>query len=226
MMIKILLGAACVVIIIFLIRFLPNLGLFFTMLKHGKRSSKYIKKFKKRFNVSPFPYCMKEDIIFKFLMFYNNDKKAGKYDTGKNIQFGETSFFSEYSEFIKGKKNPICFNAEMMGESQEVKALGYTKQVFNTSLKALFYFLDDTFFMGEYILKDLEPDKKNTIQKILKDNYELDETPTGSRFYISNTLNRKIYYFDNGFSVSIKYISLENEKINKVLFEYYDNYFS
>jgi len=140
------------------------------------------------------------------------------YKSGKEIFFEETPYFTEYKEFLKKNGTPFCFNAfEFQHLDFDIKALGYQSNIAGSKSINVFYFMNDLFFMGEYIFKNPRTDvKKNLVEHFLGHN-----DLASDNFYIENTKDRIIHYNDNGFTVDIKYLSKEDETIINNLHGYY-----
>jgi hypothetical protein len=96
--------------------------------------------------------------------------------------------------------------------------LGYKEVVFNERAIAAYYFIDNVFFMGEYIFKDTSEEiGEKCIRPYLENGTELEDN-----FYVENTHDRIIHFQNNGFNIDIKYLTREDDNIIGVLKEYHD----
>jgi hypothetical protein len=224
MEIQLIAGATILFIFIyFIIKSIPRFSIFYTRLFYGEYSYKYISLYKNYTKKSPHVYCFKDEIIFHIIPFISNEN-IKTLNTQKDIHFGDTKFFSNYSQIIKTKGTPFCFNTFMLN-STEVKVAGYKISMFGTEIKALYFFHDKIFFMGEYIIKkedkniDVAKFSKTLIKKYCEADFVIDEN-----FVIENSNGNIIHFSDDGFFVSIKYFSNQNKNISKNISDYFGDF--
>ena len=225
MEIQLIAGAVILIIFIFfIIKSIPRFSIFYTRLIYGEYSYKYISLYKNYTKKSPHVYCFKDEVIFHIIPFISNED-VKKLETQKDIQFGDTKFFSNYSQIIKAKGKPFCFNTFMLNLA-EVKVAGYKISMFNTEIKALYFFHNKIFFMGEYIIK--KEDKNIDVAKfsntLIKKYCKVADFMIDENFIIENNNGTKIHFSDDGFFVSIKYFSNQNKNIFNNISEYFNNF--
>ncbi|MBI9037406.1 MAG: hypothetical protein JEY97_04665 [Bacteroidales bacterium] len=207
----------------FVIKSIPRFSLFYIKLFYGEYSYKYVSLYKNYTKKSPHVYCFKDEIIFHIIPLLTNGKQK-KIKTQKDIQFGDTKFFIKYSELIKAKGIPFCYNVFLLN-SKELKVAGYKVSMFNSEIKALYFFYDNIFFMGEYVIK--KEDKNINIAKFsetLIKKYCKEYLVDDENFEIDNNDGRIINFSDDGFFVSIKYFSHQNKEIVDNISSYYDDF--
>jgi hypothetical protein len=214
----ILLGILILVIIL-IYRLRKAIYLTIIRMIYGHYSSEFFLTYKKYFVRSPFQYCFRDEFIAHLLFVLSKKKGIPSYKSVKEIYFENTPYFTDYKDFLKNKGNPSCFNAFVFKYSGfEIKALGYHETIAGSKAILVFYFMNDSFFMGEYIFKN----PKTNIKTSLLDHFlglsELSE----DNFYIEDTRNRIIHYQNTGFTIDIKYLNKEDEFIVNNLKEYFN----
>lgn len=215
-----IIGLVLILIIIFLIIFLfKKIKLYIIQIFYGKYSYKYVSRFKHYTNTSPFPRCYKDDLIHHIIMFKKRDKNSKIYKTDNIIQFDNIPFLTDYNKFTAIKGKPQCFNAFII-DNDEVRVIGYNQSKFDTDILTLYYFINNVFFMGEYIINNITKINTENISKIILNKYFKQSIENSNSFYIENTNDTTIYFGDNGFSLFIKYFYLKNTQIN----DYIDKY--
>ena len=203
-------------IIIFAFILKKRLKLLILKLKYGKYSFNYLRQFKKYAKKSPFPYCFKDDIVPYLKEFTYRKKTSDQFKSEKEMIFENTSYSLNLSDFTKSHGTPDCFNAFSV-KGSEIRVFGYKCSKFNTESKTLFYFIDDIFFMGEYLIENISKFDYYTLAgNILLEN-NVDSNKSTSHFYIDSGEDSTIYFTENGFTLSIKYIDNTNEKIREIM---------
>ncbi|MCK4638592.1 MAG: hypothetical protein KAT33_04170 [Bacteroidales bacterium] len=211
-----------VVILIIAVRW-PRLKLFFTRVFRGKYSLAYVSLYKKYYFKSPYTHCIKDEFVFRIFSFFEKSKDTKQFKTNKTIQFGETPFLIRYNDFIKTFGKPYCFNIYLIQPStNKLKIIGHKEQMLNTDMKALYYFIDNKFFMGEYVFKEITHETINKISNLLQKKYLDDILTEGTDdFYIENKDNIIIYFSYTGFALILRYYCWKDTQINNILEEYF-----
>jgi len=198
-------------------RFRRDLKLTVIRMIYGQYSYEFLNRYKKYVVRSPFQYCFRDEFISHLLFVLSKKEEIPSYKSKKDIYFENTPYYIDYKEFMKMKGEPYCFNAFVFEHLDfEIKALGYKGLIAGSSAICAFYFMNDSFFMGEYIFKNPKTDIKSSLLDHFLSIKELAE----DNFYIENTKNRIIHYQNTGFSVDIKYLNRENGTIINNLKEY------
>jgi len=185
----------------------------------GQYSYEFSSTYKKFYIRSPFQYCFRDEFISHLLFVLSKKEEIPSHRSKKDIYFENTPYNIDYKDFIKEKGAPYCFNAfEFQRLDFEIKALGYRATIAGSKAITVFYFMNDSFFMGEYIFKNPKTDiKASLLNHFLNKEGGLPE----DNFYIENTKNRIIHYQNTGFSVDIKYLNKEDSEVIENLNGYY-----
>jgi hypothetical protein len=147
------------------------------------------------------------------------NKDLSSFRSHKEIIFENTPYFIPYKDFLRRKSQPYCFNAYAFKNPDFIiKALGYNEMIAGSKATMVFYFMNDLFFMGEYIFKNPKKNIKESLVRHFLDEKEIER----DNFYIENTRQRIVHYQDTGFTVDIKYLTKENELVTENLKAYLD----
>ena len=196
--------------------FRKQLKLKMIQIKHGRYSYEYVKQFKKYTNKSPFPYCFKDDIL-PYLRVANKKREIIKnFKSEKPCVFENTSFGKSKNEVLTGKADPDCFNIFKIKDA-ELRSYGYYKNQFGSEAKAVFFFFDKLFFMGEYIFENSRNIDKSVFLSDLISQNDLDQIQTLNQFYVSCRNNTSLFYYDNGFTITIRYSDLSNTNFREIM---------
>lgn len=210
---------AVVLLIILAYRFRKTLKLALVGGVYGKYSYEYLSTYKRFYIKSPFQYCIKDDFIAHIIYMLAKKENVPTFKSQHEIHFEKTPYFTRYRDFLKERGNPYCFNAFHFNQvGFEIKALGYKSTIAGSKAVLIFYFLNDSFFMGEYIFKKPKTDIKANIAGLFLETNDLEE----DNFYIENTKNRIIHFHNSGFTVDVKFLNREDEAVINKLTEYYN----
>jgi len=191
-------------------RFRKVMYLILIRMAYGHYSYEFLHTYKKYFIRSPFQYCFRDDFITHLLLILSKKKDIPSFKSSKEISFENTPYFIRYKDFLKEKGNPYCFNAFVFYQLDfEIKAVGYQTTIAGSKAIILFYFMNDSFFMGEYIFKNPKTNIKASLIDHFLNIHELSE----DNFYIENSKNRIIHFQNTGFTVDIKYLNKEDKVI-------------
>jgi hypothetical protein len=189
----------------------------FLRLIYGSYSLEFFQAYKKYYIRSPFQYCFRDEFITHLLFVLEKHHSVPAYKSPKEIYFEKTPYFIPYKEFLKQKGTPHCFNAfSFRNPDFVIKALGYQDIIAGSKATIVFYFMNDLFFMGEYIFKK----PRTRIKESLLQHFLEDQQVDADNFYIENTRQRTVHFQDTGFTVDIRYITEENPSIARHLRDY------
>lgn len=201
------------IIFIFLFRKQVRLGLI--SIKHGKYSYKYVKQFKKYVNKSPFPYCFKDDIM-PYLRLGNAKKDNVDHYPSEMILFFEgIPYYSSLKEIMEKYGKPDCFNAFNI-KNQELRAYGYNKSILGIPVKAVFFFIFESFVMGEYLIDDLTEGNIQSVSKSLMDKCGVIPRNDAMHYYIDGN-ETSVFFYENGFSGMIRYMNQANVTLHELI---------
>ncbi len=129
---------------------------------YGQFSFEFYHLYKKYFVRSPYQYCFRDEFITHLLFILSKKDEIPSYKSAKDIYFENTPYFINYKDFLKKKGKPYCFNAFAFNEPDFIiKALGYQAIIAGSKAILVFYFMNDSFFMGEYIFKNPKNEYKS-----------------------------------------------------------------
>lgn len=198
-------------------RFRKPVRLTFVKLIHGTYSLEFYQLFKKYYIRSPFQYCFRDEFITHLLFVLKKNNAIPSFKSSKEIYFEKIPYFTHYKDFLKQKGAPYCFNAfSFKNPDLVIKALGYQDVISGSKATIVFYFMNDVFFMGEYIFKK----PRTNIKESLINHFLGDTQIDADNFYIENTKQRTVHFQDTGFTVDIKYITEEDVNISQQLKSY------
>lgn len=187
---------------------------------YGKYSFRYVKYFKDRNMKGPFSPCLKDDFITHIIKFFDKPNSAAEYKTNQNIQFGNVPFGERYKRVRREKGNPDCFNVSKI-ENSDLKIIGYRDSLFNANIKSVYYFLNNVFFMGEYLFSESSRDRIPEVAGVLCKKYtDKAANEKFDSFFIHDPHKSSIHFEDNGFNLSIKYFNVSNQAITETLQAY------
>lgn len=216
---KILIITGILLFVLFLLFFFRRwIRLTLLKLVYGEYSFEFISTYKSYYIKSPFQYCFKDEFLTHILYVLTKKEDIPTFKSQQDINFEGTPYFINYKSFLKKKGNPYCFNAYYFDNvGFEIQALGYRSTIAGSKAVIIYYFMNDSFFMGEYIFKNPKTNIKNTLAEQYLEKRELTE----DNFYIENTKNRIIHFHNTGFTVDIKFLNREDPNIINNLTEYF-----
>ncbi|OQX75845.1 MAG: hypothetical protein B6D61_09710 [Bacteroidetes bacterium 4484_249] len=185
-------------------------------IKYGKYSYKYVSKFKKFTNKSPFPYCFKDDIMPYLRLMENKRENADIYFSEKNVLFEDTPLSIKANDLLKTRGEPDCFNIFKIKEL-ELLAYGYRIEKFGTSTKAVFFFLKDEYVMGEYIIDDVSNVDINSVAEKILQNTGVSTENKSTLFYVDCKNKTSVFFYENGFSILIRYVNATIGQLNEIM---------
>jgi len=179
-------------------------------LLHGKYSYDYVYNFKRLTNKSPYPYCIKDEILSYLQLAINKRSHAYHYTAGNTILFENLPFHTRLDKILKLYSEPDCFNAYLI-KNFELKVFGFTKNNFNTSVNTVFYFFLNEMVMGEYIIASSKEITVESISRILLNREGVTSEKFSNHFFIDFEDKYSIYFYENGFYIIIRYIDWTNK---------------
>jgi hypothetical protein len=183
----------------------------------GKYSYRYVAKFKKiYFMENPYPVCIQDDFRSHCQAFTSLQPDKPMPVTATKISFGSFDFYSNF-DAIKVSNTPTCYNVYKLSEKYTVKIIGFSVELMGSKIRECYFFINDSFFMGEYIFPDVSELKNDNLIKMLASKYEIPEQETNQVFYIRDAQDSLIYFNNNGFTISIQYINRKQPFVNEVL---------
>jgi len=135
--------------------------------------------------------------------------------TGLPVKFHRINPYQSFRKFIRNNKKFIGYD---IGKYHTCywKRVAYRGKIFNSGVKIIYHFLDNTFFFGEFFFSDARGVDINSIRKLLCEKYSIFPERTEDKFKIY-TKEAFIFFEHTGINLSIKYVFTENETINNIL---------
>ena len=185
-------------------------------MRHGKYSYRYVRQFKKYANKSPFPYCFKDDIMPYLRLSGNKKENADLYTSEKKLCFEELPYHYPIKEIMNKYGKLDCFNAFII-KGKELRAYGFKKSIFGARVNAIFFTIDDSFVMGEYIIDDLAAIDIRSFSKSIRSYYDVMSVNESLNYKIDGQENTSIYFYENGFSAIIRYSDNSNVSFQELI---------
>ncbi|MEI6455955.1 MAG: hypothetical protein WCO93_06665 [bacterium] len=203
-------------------RLFPLFRLAYLSMVYGKYSYEFLEFFKENDLRSPHNNCIKDEITMHFYCFYKRIRNAAEYKTKTNIEFGQVPFLTLYKQMLRSKGSPQCVNVARFSDSR-VNVLGYHETMQGMKMKAIHYFIDNLFIMGEYSIPELHKVKTNAVNTALAAKYLNGVEPTEDVFYITDPSGNQINFENNGFSINVRYLFKGNQRANDILNTIFSN---
>jgi hypothetical protein len=210
-----ILGTAALVIY-FLLMFRKQIRIILIGLRHGKYSYRYVKQFKKYANKSPFPYCFKDDILPYLRLSMAKKDQAHHYQSEKTLLFEAIPYHTSLREIMKLYGKPDCFNAFKI-KDKELCAYGYNKSVYNTSMKVVFFFIFESFVMGEYLVDDLQGVNVRELSKLFLDELGAKAKTESLHYFIDGKNGTSVHFYENGFTAMVRYSNQTNDPVKDLV---------
>ncbi len=199
-----------------------GLDLMLVRLLRGKYSHEFVQLHRDKNRRSPFSPCYKDDAVFHFIKFFKKPKHIPVYSSQRSIQFAEQPFFIGQKQLLKSKGKPDCFSVTLEN-NVEIRTFGYNSEIFSAKARENYYFVDDIFFMGEFLFSDASKmDGKKLFSSIASkyiNKRDLEKYQKGN-FYLKDSFSNEILADNNGFSIAIRYFSQANERVANKLDEF------
>jgi hypothetical protein len=203
-------------------RLFPLFRLAYVSMVYGRYSYEFLEFFKENDLRSPHNNCIKDEITMHFYCFYKRLRNAEEYETKTNIEFGQVPFLTRYKQMLKSKGSPQCVNVARFSDAR-VNVLGYNETAQGIKMKAIHYFIDDLFIMGEYSIPELQKVKTTAVTGALAAKYLNGIEPAKDVFYITDPIGNQINFENNGFSINIRYLFKGNKRANEILDSIFSN---
>lgn len=212
----VLLFVLLLILIFFKDRIIPVIRVTYLRIVHGQYSFEYLEFFKKYDLRNPLNNCIKDEITLHVSVFFKRLKGSSNYTTTIPIEFKDVPFLTSYNSLVKEFGKPDCINIARFDRAR-VKVIGYNETFHQKRMKSLFYFLEDEFFMGEFIFSETHRMDPTQIREGISQKYLEGGEVNQDAFYIEGPLGNILNYHDNGFFASVKYLFRGEQRINEIL---------
>lgn len=194
----------------------PILNLLFIRIFGGKYSFEYLEFFKEHDLRNPLNNCIKDEITLHISVFFKKLKGAAEFKTQTPIEFKDVPFLTSYKTLVNEFGTPHCINIARFG-NQRVKVVGYHETFHQKKMKSLFYFLEDVFFMGEFVFSETRRMDPAQVREGIAQKYLDGKELELDTFYIEGPNGNILNFHDNGFFASVKYLYRGDTGINEIL---------
>lgn len=199
-----------IIVVLLSVLFRRHIKLILIKIIHGKYSYAYVHKFKKYANKSPFPYCFKDDILPYLRLPLFKKESTVNFNSDQNFQFEGLPFHCPEEDIIDELDRPDCFNAFKL-KGIELKCFGYTGEEFGFRVKKVYFFADEEFILGEYIINGANKMNAIKIADLVLDRCSVSGKIHSTRFLVKGKNNNCVFFYDNGFSVLVRYFNPDDE---------------
>ncbi|MDZ7740817.1 MAG: hypothetical protein U5Q03_03465 [Bacteroidota bacterium] len=194
----------------------PKIKLIWVKMTNGSYSHSYITKYKAITKRNPYSYCIAEDVADRLLPFYLDNEKYPEFKSAELKNPLTFDYFTSFSEIKKELGKPNCFQSYKIS-GVNIKIAGYRPEIFGKISRLYIYFVDDVFFMNEYVFKRL---KEQDIARISAKLIEMagagtKDPPTS--FYVKNDQKVTLFYRDAAFSQIASYLSRQDANVENKL---------
>jgi len=211
--------AICVLLLILIFlrqRVSLLIRLWYYSLFYGRYSHEFLTFFKNSNLRSPINGCIKDEIAQHLLVFCNKLKNSLEYQTTVTIDYGRIPFMTGNKQLFQVKGKPDCMKVITINDMKLMVA-GYNETLQGMKMRSLFFFINGSFVMGEFLFSELLRFKPENLVGTLSSKY-LNGLPVESDvFYITDTKGNRLNYENNGFSISIKYFYGSDATTNNFL---------
>ena len=195
-------------------------GYFFNQLFFGKYSSRFNQYCQQKDIPTPYKLCYHDDPDHHIYEIFFPNTKFQIYHSTERVGFEKTAFFSSRKKHRKKYKKIYGYSILHI-EGKDLRVFCYRKDVYGHRAKVLYYFLDDTFILGEYVFMSYTKDKVSEIANKLAQTYHVNLKDAAASYYIEDANHGRIMLNDTGFDLNIKFLNLGNEGINDFLYNYF-----
>jgi hypothetical protein len=196
--------------------FRKRIHLILIWLFYGDYSRKYVATYREYFYKNPLPQCIKDDFINHIIAFFKFSNEASKHRTINKIEYLGFRFGSSLKDLLKRGRKPDYLNV-IDDFGHEIKIIGFSEDLFESDVRELYYFIDGTFFMGEFYFPEIRKIKPSIICQSLADKYELSDLKDGNDFFINDDQGTILQYKNTGFSIMIRYFNMTDEGVQTSL---------
>lgn len=193
-------------------------------LTRGKYSSSYLSAFRRYLFRNPYKHCLREEIISRMKPLVEKQYQGSRLRTKQKICFENQDFGKSFKEILKEYGEPLCFNAVRFDDPVfEIKVAGFPSRTLKNDITAIFYFIDNRMFMGEYHVEEPVVYREN-VWKHMEETLDLKtKNPVTDNFVIENTRDQVILCKDTGFGIETSYFDRESTEVVALLEDYWNN---
>jgi hypothetical protein len=182
-----------------------HLKLYYIIIVHGKYSFEFVHFFSSKDLSNPLNSCIRDDITLHFKCFFNAENlNLTDYKTNTCISFKDIRFLISSKQLIKKYHKPDCFSATKVN-GKVIKVYGFYEIIEKQTIRSLYYFANDKFIMGEYILPEDSHKLIRSILSAMSSRYLQNIPIDNDQIQIIGSDLNKIICMTSGFNYLIKY---------------------
>lgn len=204
--------------------FIPQLHLFLCRLMHGVSSPQYqevIKKYSKRIKEpQKLTICFNNETLLHFDKIIQMKDSFQNYRTSIPINMDGIRFGKDLKKIIQIKGVADCINNDKFGE-EHIHVSGYREFILGKQVKILFFTCWEKFFFGEYLFNNGLKEIQQPLAELILKKYQITVTELSSSFYIRDDAGALLCFYDDGFSLFIKYYHASLSPIHEFLLSEY-----
>jgi hypothetical protein len=203
-------------------RVIQMLRLWYITLVYGRYSYEFLTFFKANNLRSPHNGCIKDEIMMHLMVFYKILKNSQEFRTTTQVDFGRIPFMTKSQNLFKIKGKPNCMKVAIQNNIK-LMVVGYHETLQGRKMRAMYFFLNDHFVMGEYLFSDLLHINPSQLVGTFSSKYLNGNPIEKDVFYIKDTKGNQLNYEHNGFSISIKYLFNGDQETNRILSDFFES---
>ncbi len=207
--------------------FIQQLHLFFCRLLHGVSSPQYqevIKKYSQRKKEpQKLTLCFNNETLLHFDKIIQMKDSFPNYQTSIPINMDGIRFGEDLKKIIQIKGEANCINNDTLGE-ENIHVNGYREFILGKQVKILFFTCREKFFFGEYLFNNGLKEIQQPLAELILKKYQItvaDVTELSSSFYIRDDAGALLCFYDDGFSLFIKYYHASLSPVHEFLLSEY-----
>ncbi len=212
----IVIGLIALLVLNYLYFSFPRIKLTWVKMTTGKYSHSYIARYKAITKRNPYSYCIAEDVADRLLPFYVDHQKYPEFKSEKLKSPLKFDYFTSFSDIRKKLGNPNCFQSYKIS-GVNIKIAGYRPEIFGKISRLYIYFVDDIFFMNEYVFKRLKKQDIDRISEKILEMAGVDIKDSPASFYVKSDQKVSLFYRDTAFSQIASYISRNHADVENKL---------
>ncbi len=187
---------------------LIQIRLLFCRLLFGRSSLKFEELLKKSIlikNKKPkLTFCFNNEVILHFEHMILKKKAFPVFGTRESIGLDAIEFGEELGKITKRKGEPQCINTQELGKNI-IHIIGYRETIMDKSVKTLFFTCKNKYFFGEYLFQSGLKEIQEPLANIILQKYKIPFQEPPASFYIEDVNGSLLCFYDDGFSLFIKY---------------------
>jgi len=148
--------------------------------------------------------CFNNETVLHFENMIQRKKTFPVFTTSVPIRMENFPFGADMSKVTERKGPPHCINNDRFGDEM-IEIFGYRESILNLPAKILFFTCRKNYFFGEYQFTGKFRDVQAELARTILAKYETGNKDPADSFYIVDGEGALLGFYDDGFSLFIKY---------------------